>query len=376
MENPSCNGLKYPAGSGLVMSLASWRGELLAQHGLTPDERRELECHLLDAIDAHQSNGMDDGEAFARAREGLGPLAELSREFAAADPARQWRGRAFWMAIGLLCNNAWSMAVANFIVPLLKSQPPAYASLVFYIPLLGLATALALGFKIPGAPALRPIFKTRTRFILIAALVIQPLHWRSAAWMFASASRHWIFIQAFLTALWNLSLIALAAWLLPAQPRKPAPAPAWRERIFWMTLALLVQILWLNTGVASANAIIVHGIQPLAPNLYSTPFSLPGLIVNHLLYILFAYLPPLALAALLATGRAAGPACLLGRAFHSRTRLAIAAAAALCAWRAWYLASYSHDFAFANWCTIAWNFPFVALVAWLMPARSKAPGTR
>jgi hypothetical protein len=48
----------------LNAAIENWRQELAAQSGLTPDDRRELETHLRDAIAGFQQRGLNDEESF------------------------------------------------------------------------------------------------------------------------------------------------------------------------------------------------------------------------------------------------------------------------------------------------------------------------
>lgn len=378
--------MEHPARFELSAAIDAWRGELLAQPGFSPDDRRELESHLCDAMDESRGSGMDDERAFALARDRLGSIPQIAGEFAKVDPARVWSGRAFWMAVAVLFSKAWAMSVTIFLGPLLKHQPLPYLSLAFYAPVLGIAIMLSRGRIAPWASWVSRVVNSRARFAIVAAAVILPLHWADVASVFRGDPLYWIAAQWFSMSFRDIFLIALAAWFMPAQYRKApayreAAAPAtdwqkaaWRERVFWMTLALLVEMIWSNFGVMSANA-INRSIGQLVP-WYSqyrdqAEYSLSCLAFINILYSLFAYLPPLFLAILLARGRAGGLASWLGRAFHSRTRFILAAIVVMCLLRAWYLASYEHEYTLVKWRILLWNSAFVALAAWLMPPQSR-----
>jgi len=48
----------------LNAAVENWRNELAAQPNLAPDDRRELETHLRDAIAGFQQRGLNDEESF------------------------------------------------------------------------------------------------------------------------------------------------------------------------------------------------------------------------------------------------------------------------------------------------------------------------
>ena len=86
----------------LNAAIEGWRQELAAQPNLASDDRRELETHLGDAIAGFQQRGLNDEESFWLARRRVGQPRQLGEEFAKADPAKAWRERMFWMALGII----------------------------------------------------------------------------------------------------------------------------------------------------------------------------------------------------------------------------------------------------------------------------------
>jgi hypothetical protein len=65
----------------LNAAVENWRNELAAQPHLAPDDRRELETHLRDAIAGFQQRGLNDEESFWHARERTGQLRLIEKEF-------------------------------------------------------------------------------------------------------------------------------------------------------------------------------------------------------------------------------------------------------------------------------------------------------
>ena len=91
----------------LNAAIENWRSELAAQPNLTPDDRRELETHLRDAIAGFQQHGLNDEESFWLARRRIGQPQPLGQEFMKADSVIIWRERIFWMAVALVASFAF-----------------------------------------------------------------------------------------------------------------------------------------------------------------------------------------------------------------------------------------------------------------------------
>src|SRR5579863_4287883 len=82
----------------LNTAVESWRNELAAQPHLTPDNRRELEKHMLDSMADLRGCGLNEEESFWLARRRVGQPQQLAEEFEKADPGKVWLERVFWMA--------------------------------------------------------------------------------------------------------------------------------------------------------------------------------------------------------------------------------------------------------------------------------------
>ena len=89
----------------LNAAIGGWGQALAVQSGLSPDDRRELETHLRDAIAGFQQHGLNDEESFWLACRRVGQLQQLGDEFAKADPTKVWRERAFWMVLVLFLSS-------------------------------------------------------------------------------------------------------------------------------------------------------------------------------------------------------------------------------------------------------------------------------
>jgi hypothetical protein len=71
----------------LNAAIDNWRNELAAQPNLAPDDRRELETHLRDAIARFQQQGLNDEESFCLARHRVGQPQQIGEEFVKANTA-------------------------------------------------------------------------------------------------------------------------------------------------------------------------------------------------------------------------------------------------------------------------------------------------
>jgi hypothetical protein len=101
----------------LKAAIENWRLELGAQAGLSSDDRRELETHLLDSAAELRQLGLNDDEAFWLARRRTGVPQRLSEEFAKENPARVWRERLLWIALALLGLQLWEAACFSLASP-------------------------------------------------------------------------------------------------------------------------------------------------------------------------------------------------------------------------------------------------------------------
>ena len=91
--------MENQSGFDLNDALLRWQGDLAVQPGIAAEDIRELETHLRETFSAFQRRGLSDPEAFAKAREKLGPAAQIGAEFAKAHQLRIWRDRVFWIAL-------------------------------------------------------------------------------------------------------------------------------------------------------------------------------------------------------------------------------------------------------------------------------------
>ncbi len=253
--------MENQASYDLNTAIENWRQELAAQDGLTAEVRRELETHLRDAITGFQQRGLNDEESFWLARRRVGQPERLGMEFVKADPAKIWRERVFWMAIGLLVMQLWSdvslfltMAVqvlSSFLIrhdfflpdwiwyylPLnlrlyLASvvRSPILSILVRFVPLIWMAVLLAKGRMNYFVSKLELVFKVRSRFVFVAAVLFAFYYsWMIyVTWNYSgkSLAGQPLFPFSFLVQralAWSFvvaMLVGLIAWLLPTRKQK------------------------------------------------------------------------------------------------------------------------------------------------------------
>ena len=251
--------MESPTRYDLTAALAGWRAELAAPTQLTTEARRELESHLLDAIAGYRQRGLTDDEAFWLGRRQLGQPEQLAAEFTKAHPAAIWRERVFWIALAMLVNSLWGHLVSgacriiigtklqlgshlrNILPDWVAYYLPRWmqdmewislfywlANLLVWVPLLVLAITLAKGGLKTGRIVWNFVFQSRRRFILIglAMLAAESLILYFNFWFGTAQGRtldpiYLYAIGMLAYSLWDLVLIALIAWLMPApRPRQ------------------------------------------------------------------------------------------------------------------------------------------------------------
>ncbi len=241
-------------------AIQGWREELAAQPGLTPEEQRELETHLRDSVAGLRQRGLNDEDSFWLACRRVGHPQKLAEEFAKADPARVWRERVFWLAIGICAMRLWSgvpiyllervrtgitnIFADNFFLPdwvlfYVPFRPQwmvehvlhdgIFGALFRFVPLICLLALFAQGRMDRAVSALRFLFQSRRRFLVTAVASLGVYH----AWEFSQVFQHagrmtrgsetpplgFLIQMGLANAIISAMLVGLIAWLMPA--RKP-----------------------------------------------------------------------------------------------------------------------------------------------------------
>ena len=73
MENQTPSDLNFD----LNRALLAWKAELASEPGVSVENVRELQAHLLENISALQRRGLNDQEAFQKARQQLGSMSKI-----------------------------------------------------------------------------------------------------------------------------------------------------------------------------------------------------------------------------------------------------------------------------------------------------------
>jgi hypothetical protein len=235
----------------LNAAIENWRCELVAQPQLTADDRRELEKHLADSMAELRQRGLNDEESFWLARRRIGQPQQLAEEFEKADPAKVWRERLFWLAVGLLVMRLWSFGPVffangiitsiirnNFFLPdwvlfYLPFQPggalkymlthPILDTLFNFLPLFCLVALFVRGYMNRQVSVLHFLFKSRGRF-LATATVSLAVYYVSATFesmrYFPKVSLNYIVQIGLANAMISMMLVVLIVWLMPSQNLK------------------------------------------------------------------------------------------------------------------------------------------------------------
>ncbi len=163
----------------LNAAVENWRQELAAQPPLTPDNRRELETHLRDSLAELKARGLSDEESFWLARRRVGQPQKLAEEFAKSDPAKVWRERIFWMALGIIVfwqlTQILTFAVGIALYYLFPSLREFYVKSGFWptdAVVLIIGIALARGWF---AQSMKLMWFLKNRFQLVSLVVILAL---------------------------------------------------------------------------------------------------------------------------------------------------------------------------------------------------------
>jgi hypothetical protein len=265
----------------LNTAVENWRQELAAQPPLTPDNRRELETHLRDALAELKARGLSDEESFWLARRRVGQPQSLAVEFFKADPAKVWRERIFWAAIVLLVvrlwsgitSTGWAMFQTSVTTPYFLNKyhsispfpdwvrvylPLPYNidlySLLFspssrmvftflsLLPVIGVAWLLTRGRLNKGFSWMRFFFRSRRRFLFVSAMFFSFYFLLLAN----SLLRHedqpngpsltFLIVANLINSLYPALLIVVIAWLLPTQNRKTPKRACVRRVSAWFLI--------------------------------------------------------------------------------------------------------------------------------------------
>jgi hypothetical protein len=302
--------MENESGFDLNDALLQWRRELASQPCIATEDVRELETHLRETFTAFQRGGLSDPEAFAKAREKLGPPAQIGAEFAKAHQLRIWRDRVFWIA---LVGCIWMLPFSAVWPQVMKLDNSLKASLgtalvhlvVDSFPFLLICVVMGSGYSEVIYRKLRWFFVRRWRLAAGGALVIAAANWFTYRTMGA-------------LLIYELGFLGFAVLVLPPEIKAVAKRVGmdwrnsigvWRDRLFWVVLSGL--------GIAAWTAAVEPGAETYFLRLKEMERTAPKF--GFVLYFLI-WLGPMGLVGL---GISTGHLSVISRALRSPRRVAL-----------------------------------------------------
>ena len=371
MENQPCFDLND--------ALVRWRRDLASQPGLDAEDIRELETHLLEGVSAFRRRGFSEGEAFAEAREKLGPAALVGAEFAKAHLLRIWRDRVFWIAligcVGELFYSAGWPLLKDLADWLRASQGTLWA--VVTISALGSFPCLVISFLMGSGYAEVVYRKLSWLFAR---------RWRlAAAGVMATIAANWFTYRTMgVLIVFELGFLGFAILVMPPELRVASACKShrlanwrnclgvWRDRLFWVALAGLAISAWTTAISFGADAYFLRLLE-------SQPATIP--VIASVLFFLI-WLGPMGLVGL---GLWTGHLSVISRALRSRRQVALIGGAlvlTMVAGRLWLstwnvasarvpVADWKFRYALDAGCGLFAGILLVAMMIWVLPWQRK-----
>jgi hypothetical protein len=238
----------------LNRALLAWKAELAGEPGVSAENVRELQAHLLESIAALKSRGLNDLEAFLKARQQMGNMSKIGAEFAKDNPLRIWRDRVFWVAIAEFLLMVIGVAISAPTMRLVHRAREPW----------GEWGAMAVNTVL----SLTPVFVV---VLLLATGWIQLIYSR-ISWLFVSRGRlgiaglllivvtvvtHLNYFGSFVPiVLFELGFLGFALVMMPREMLAAAHVKIegatnwrssirlWRDRLFWIAAAQLAIKVW------------------------------------------------------------------------------------------------------------------------------------
>jgi hypothetical protein len=391
--------MENKAGFYLNKALQDWKAELASQPGISAENIRELETHLLESITAFRKSGSSDEDAFSKARQKLGPAPQLGAEFAKENLLKVWRDRVFWITAVAFLLQLITLAthpvfenirypgsahlvsspqrhlrsglneqrpLRRIMVPLLVSDYWIALALVAATPPLLAAIAMATGFAEILFRRFHWIFSDRWRFAATGVIAI-------LAATFAASNSPDDFLHTFVV----INAFAFLGFAVFIWPRELAIVPAtsgstlrrnsiglWRDRMLWVVLAMLAIRIWTLVPQIAAVELIRFNGRRFLPHLWH------AVALESLLFL------PMAIVGLaLASARLSS----LAQWLRTRSRVGFVAGVLVLIWIAQVLW-------LSDWVTSARNYPpatlltgitvsvgLIAITLWTMPSHAGRP---
>jgi hypothetical protein len=372
--------MENKAGFYLNKALQDWKAELASQPGISAENIRELETHLLESITAFRKSGCSEEDAFSKARQKLGPVPQLGAEFAKENLLKVWRDRVFWITVFPLL-----LTVIYFMTdPLfeklahalnaslgLSQSPVAYAFLAA-IPTFLVATAMAAGFAEVLFRRLHWIFSDRWRFAatgliaMLGATIMAVNNLKPETLVVVVIFGYGLL--GFAVLIWPRELaIALPTIPLSSDHSRSSVA-LWRDRLFWAVLAYIPINMWNLVPAMGAHELIrLKGEKVLAHLWYPAG------------YLSLWLLPMAAVGLLLASAHLSA----LTRWLRTRLRVSLFTGALLLVWMGQMIWLWHWGIRPASYTAADWNLEFqrgflhgtillaglIVIALWAMPSR-------
>jgi PadR family transcriptional regulator, regulatory protein PadR len=235
-------------------AIARWRASLASHGTLRKGDLDELECHLLDHVDALAGEGVDREEAFERAAAALGDASAIADEFAKVNPLLAWRTALFWIGAGVLTvlglRPVQVLAAHAIVSGTLALHLPRAAitvlvwSVAFLSPLVFFAGSFAL---VPLRTRVVSLFaRPSARVIaIVGAAVTMLVEHLGASWGWFFAWEERAFEHASLDHAWNVFWMATTVLGVADGARIPQERSARRRRAgdassFWLAVGFFV----------------------------------------------------------------------------------------------------------------------------------------
>jgi hypothetical protein len=254
MENQTPSDLNFD----LNRAVLAWKSELAGEPGVSAENVRELEVHLLESIAALKGCGLNDQEAFLKARQQLGSMSKIGAEFAKDNPLRIWRDRVFWAAIaGFLLQVTQSAIITHLLHPGRLWYGMWVATVLNFTPVFVAVPLLATGWIQLIYSRVSWLFISRWR-LGIAGLLLTVV-----------ASFGGSFIGPF--AIRDLGFLLFAVVMMPREMLTATHVKIesatnwrnstrlWRDRLFWIAASILALGVW-NRVVTVGTAAYIHSL--------------------------------------------------------------------------------------------------------------------
>jgi hypothetical protein len=240
----------------LNASLQQWSEDLVAQPGLTPEVRSELQTHLQETVKDLCKRGLNEQESFWLACRRVGQPRQLAEEFVKANPWPMWKRYALWVVTAMLGMRifqgifAWVSGSLTFFELHAAVTPwwvqglrdafldTGVGDVIGALAVICGAVLIARSPDVTSSRLWRLFFQTRSRFVMIgtsAVLTIFALElWSETvtqAWRRAHPEDWALFFNtspnSFFKLIFPSALVILIAWLIPSDSDTKSAIVSW-----------------------------------------------------------------------------------------------------------------------------------------------------